>query len=71
MLVFLLVLFCCVNHSAAFLQVESSSSNAQDIEPHCPKGQFPCNNSDTCVEQRKNCDGHNDCEDGSDEMGCG
>ncbi|GFS75354.1 relaxin receptor 1 [Nephila pilipes] len=70
MLVFLLVLFCWVNHSAAFLQVESSSTNVQEIEPRCPKGQFPCNNSDTCVEQRKNCDGHNDCEDGSDEMGC-
>ncbi|GIX92490.1 hypothetical protein CDAR_400453 [Caerostris darwini] len=69
MLVYLLMLFCLIHRSAAFLQVESSS-NVQEIEPLCPPGQFPCNSSDTCVEQRKNCDGHRDCEDGSDEMGC-
>ncbi|KAG8182163.1 hypothetical protein JTE90_017117 [Oedothorax gibbosus] len=48
----------------------SVETNAQDIEPRCPRGEFPCNSSDTCVEQRRNCDGHADCEDGSDEMGC-
>ncbi|GBM02555.1 hypothetical protein AVEN_178487-1 [Araneus ventricosus] len=36
----------------------------------CPTGYFPCNTSDVCVEQRKNCDGHSDCPDSSDEWAC-
>ncbi|XP_071041862.1 relaxin receptor 1 [Parasteatoda tepidariorum] len=63
------VILCMFHCITAFLQVDTSS-NVQDLDTHCPPGQFPCNNSDTCVEQRKNCDGHKDCDDGSDEMGC-
>lgn len=55
--------------TGAFLQV-GSSPNVQEINGRCPHGHFPCNSSDTCVEQRRNCDGHADCEDGSDELGC-
>ncbi|XP_054715667.1 relaxin receptor 1-like [Uloborus diversus] len=65
---FFILLFMSFHVTHAALQVGSAS--IQDLDNRCPHGQFPCNSSDTCVEQRKNCDGHNDCEDGSDEMGC-
>lgn len=36
----------------------------------CTPGQFMCQLSGTCVSIRSVCDGKEDCEDGSDELGC-
>lgn len=68
MFILSLILICTITHANAFLKVGISPS-IQDVN-RCPEGEFPCNGSNTCVEQRKNCDGTPDCEDGSDEWEC-
>ncbi|CAH1267408.1 RXFP2 [Branchiostoma lanceolatum] len=40
-------------------------------ESPCPIGEFPCGNSSVCLEQSKQCDGEEDCENGADERNCG
>ncbi|CAL1282315.1 unnamed protein product [Larinioides sclopetarius] len=64
-------LFCCL----IFCYPQSGVGIQHSAYPHlvaapCPTGYFPCNTSDVCVEQRKNCDSHSDCPDGSDEWAC-
>nr|XP_012645818.2 CD320 antigen [Microcebus murinus] len=39
--------------------------------PACPAGEQPCAQGDTCIPRTWHCDGHPDCPDLSDELGCG
>lgn len=39
--------------------------------PPCPPGQFRCAPRAPCVTTEWRCDGHPDCDDGEDELGCG
>ena len=39
-------------------------------EPGCRDNEFRCDN-DVCLNSEWQCDGEEDCEDGSDEQGCG
>ena len=38
--------------------------------PECKLGEFRCQN-DVCIDENKHCDGKIDCDDESDEIGCG
>lgn len=48
-----------------------SMSQRRAMPKPCLDGYFACNSTDRCIEQRYNCDGINDCDDGSDEAYCG
>ncbi|XP_030365232.1 CD320 antigen [Strigops habroptila] len=39
--------------------------------PRCPSGRFRCAPRARCVPLEWRCDGHPDCDDGGDELGCG
>ncbi|XP_061211816.1 CD320 antigen [Neopsephotus bourkii] len=39
--------------------------------PRCPPGRFRCAPRAPCVTVEWRCDGHPDCDDGEDELGCG
>ncbi|XP_062490441.1 LOW QUALITY PROTEIN: CD320 antigen [Pezoporus occidentalis] len=39
--------------------------------PRCPSGRFRCAPHAPCVTVEWRCDGHPDCDDGEDELGCG
>ncbi|EDW78563.2 uncharacterized protein Dwil_GK16506 [Drosophila willistoni] len=41
-----------------------------DANNNCQSGYFHCNGTAQCVQQRANCDGEVDCDDGSDEWNC-
>uniref|UniRef100_A0A8C3PNX1 CD320 antigen n=1 Tax=Calidris pygmaea TaxID=425635 RepID=A0A8C3PNX1_9CHAR len=41
------------------------------LRPRCPPGRFQCQPGDPCFPEEWRCDGHPDCQDEGDELGCG
>ncbi|XP_005413191.1 PREDICTED: CD320 antigen [Chinchilla lanigera] len=48
---------------------DKNLQNCSHRQP-CPTGQLPCRTGNTCVPHTWHCDGHPDCLDASDELGC-
>lgn len=66
-------LVCCVWPSSAVARFYSRSSfkNATRLEDSCEeKTEFKCKTLNKCIKKYQVCDGHNDCDDKSDEISC-
>ena len=71
------MIFCTIHN-----RVHSSYSTTQirlfvfmvylkEVEQRCPADKFQCEEDGTCIPEKWRCDGHTDCDDKSDENGCG
>lgn len=69
--------FCIINHFASFRYVKYHCVVSicydhilRSIVSNCPADTFRCGDG-LCLDSRRQCDGYPDCQDGSDEFGCG
>ncbi|XP_035669536.1 atrial natriuretic peptide-converting enzyme-like isoform X2 [Branchiostoma floridae] len=53
----------------AYCNVQECEGTTEEAE--CPEGQFKCKSTSNCFPNEFQCDGDNDCEDGTDEEECG